>query len=333
MSKIAVAGAQNSIGREILNFLEENAYPADDIYALEPKAPLGTMISYGEDEDLDVFNLEDFDFSKVDIAIFATSAEISKKFVPAALAKNVKAIDCSPAYLSESSVPMIISGLNDAQVSQAEKGLVMVPSAAVCQILRPLSKIIGKFGLKRLVVSTYSSTSVYGKEAMDELFNQTRKIFMNDTLANDQHFFHKQIAFNVIPQVEDFIGDETGCEWAINAEVKKIAGAEIKVHANCAVIPAFIGCGAFVNAECLEETDVDDVLKEMKSTKGVTIFDKHVDGGYVTLTDVQGENNIYVSRLRQDTSVDNGFSFWSVADNLRAGVAQNAFEVMKLLIK
>ena len=333
MTKIAVVGAQNSIGREILGFLEENAYKADDIYALESKAPLGTMMSYGEDEDLDVFNLDDFDFSKVDVAVFATNSEIAKKYIPVALAKNVKIVDCSLAYHADEDVPMIISGFNDNKISMAKKGIVMVPSAMVCQILRPLAKLFNKLDVSRMVVSTYTSTSVYGKEAMDELFNQTRRIFMNDTLADDQQFFHKQIAFNVIPQVEDFIGDETGCEWSINSEVKKIAESDIKVHANCAIIPAFIGSAAFVNVECKNETDVDEVLKDMKSAKNVVVFDKRVDGGYVTLTDVQGENNVYVSRLRQDVSVENGFSFWCVADNLRASVAQNAFDVMKLLIK
>ena len=333
MTKIAVAGAQTSVGREILNFLEENAYKVDNIYALEVKAPLGTMMSYGEDEDLDVFNLDDFDFSKVDVAIFATSTEISKKYIPNAVAKGVKVVDCSATYLSDENVPMIISGLNDEKIQTASRGIVMVPSASSCQVLRPLAKILEKYKVSRLLVSTYTSTSVYGKEAMDELFNQTRKIFMNDTLADTQQVFHKQIAFNVIPQVEDFIGEETACEWAINAEIKKIAGSDIKVHANCAVVPAFIGNGAFVNVECEEETDVDEIAKEIKAAKNVVVFDKHVDGGYVTLTDIQGENNVYVSRLRQDVSVKNGFSFWCVADNLRASVAQNAFDVMKLLIK
>ena len=202
----------------------------------------------------------------------------------------------------------------------------------MAQILLPLKAADEAYGIKRLIVSTYTSTSVYGKEGMDELFNQTRKIFMNESLADNQKVFEKQIAFNVIPQVEEFIGEETRLEWQINAETKKVFGGGIKVHANCAVIPAFIGCGQFINVECEHEVDVDEVRKLMKKTPGVILFDKNVDGGYVTLTDIQGENDIYVSRLRQDASVENGFSFWCVADNLRAGVAKNAFEIMKKML-
>ena len=168
---------------------------------------------------------------------------------------------------------------------------------------------------------------------MDELFDQTRKIFMNESLVDNQKVFHKQIAFNLIPQVGEFIGDETSFEWAVNAETKKILARDIRVHANFAVVPAFIGAAQYVNVECDEDVDVDDVRKLMKQTEGVVVFDKNVDGGYVSLADVQGEDDIYVSRLRQDVSVDSGFSFWCVADNLRVGVAENAFKVMKLFAK
>ncbi len=332
MKKIAVVGVQETVGREILSFLEENGYRAADVIALEPGAPLGSMVSYGEETDLDVKNLHDFDFSQAGIALFASTEEIAKQFVPKALAKNCKVIDCSAAFVSEADVPLVIAGYNDNKIAEAGRGLVAVPSAAVTQMLEPLKKINSEYALSRLVISTYTSTSVYGKAAMDELFSQIRRIYMNDTLADSQKVFNKQIAFNVIPQIGDFIGEETQCEWAMNAETKKILGGGVKVHANCAIVPAFIGTGLFVNVECEHEVDVDDVRKLMKQTPGVVVFDKNLDGGYVTLADVQGENDIYVSRLRQDASVDNGFSFWCVADDLRAGVAKNAFEVMKLMM-
>lgn len=332
MVKIAVVGVQDNYGREILSFLEEDGIAAADVVAVENKAPLGTMVSYGEDDDLDVLNLENYDFAGVDVAVFAVSSEIAKRFVPKALAKKVKVIDCSSAFFADSDVPMIIAGVNDDKMAEAKRGLVSIPSAMVTQMLVPLSKVQQDYNIKRIVASTYMSTSVYGKEAMDELFNQIRKIYMNDTLADNQKIFNKQIAFNVIPQVEEFIGEETMCEWAMNAETKKVLNGEIKVHANCAIVPAFIGAAQYVNVECEKEIDVDEIRKLMKETPGVIVFDKNVDGGYVTLTDVQGENNIYVSRLRQDVSVDNGFSFWCVADNLRVGVAKNAFKVMKLLL-
>ena len=332
MTKIAVAGVQENIGREILSFLDENGYKAADIVALEPKAPLGTQVSYSEDEDLDVFNLDDYDFNGVDVAIFATSEPISKHYIPKALAKKVKVIDCSSAYFADEDVPLIIAGYNNDKIMTASKGVIAIPSASVIQMLTPLLKIQDSYQIKRIVVSTYTSTSVYGKEAMDELFSQTRRIYMNAPIVDDQQVFHKQIAFNVIPQIGDFIGEETQAEWAMNAESKKVLGTDVKVHANSAIIPAFVGAAQYVNVECEKEVDVDDVRKLMKDTQGVVVFDKNTDGGYVCLTDIQGEDNVYVSRLRQDSTIDNGFSFWCIADDQRACTAKNAFEILKLIL-
>lgn len=333
MSKIAVIGAEESIGREVLNFLADGNYKVSDVVALEPKALLGSTVSYGEDDEIDVHNLDDFDFSGVDLAVFASSEEISKRFVSKALAKGAKVIDCTTNFFSDSDVPMIVAGVNDEQLKTAKRNLVSVPSAAVTQILLPLVEVDKKYNITRLVVSTYTSTSVYGKAGMDELFSQTRRIFMNESLADNQKVFEKQIAFNVIPQVEDFIGDETKYEWSINAETKKVLGRDIKVHANCAFIPAFIGNAAYVNVECENDVDVDDVEKLMKQTRDVIVFDKKVKGGYVTLNDVQGEIEVYVSRLRQDVSVENGFSYWCAADNLRFGVAGNVYKIIRSWMK
>ncbi len=333
MSKIAVIGVTENVGREILTFLEADGVPADNVIALEPKSPLGNLVSYGEDDELDVFNLDNFDFSQADIAIFATTEEIAKRYLPKAKAKNIKIIDCSGATFADTDVPMIVAGLNDEHIKNAKHNIVSIPSALTTQMLLPLAKVNETFGLKRLIASAYISTSVYGKDAMDELFNQTRKIYMNTTLVDDEQVFKKQIAFNVLPQVGEFIGEETKFEWMVNAETKKVLNGNMKVHANCAFVPVFIGAALYVNAECVNEVDVDKIRNEMKKTKGVVVFDKQVDGGYVSLNDVQGEDDIYVSRLRQDLSVENGFSFWCVADNLRASVAKNAFNVMKLLLK
>ena len=333
MSKIAVVGATENIGREILSFLYEDGIAADDVIALEPKSPLGNLVSYGEDDELDVYNLDDFDFGTADIGVVATAEEIGKMYLPKAATKGIKIIGCSGATFADTDVPMVVAGINEHAVADAKKKIVSVPSALTTQMLLPLSKVNEKFFVKRLIASAYISTSVYGKEAMDELFNQTRKIYMNTTLADDEQVFKKQIAFNVLPQVGEFIGEETRFEWAINAESKKVLGGNMKVHANCAFVPAFIGAALYVNAECAADVDVDEVGKLMKETKGVVVFDKQLDGGYVSLNDVQGEDDIYISRLRQDLSVENGFSFWCVADNLRASVAKNAFHVMKLLLK
>ena len=333
MKKIAIVGAQQSHGRELLNLLEENGTSADDIFAVDTDSPLGTQMSYGEDTDIDVYNLNDFDFSAVKIAVFCTSSEISKRYIPHALAKSVMVIDCSGAYVTDSDVPVIVSGINEDKVANAKKGIIAVPSPQVTQLLIPLQKIASQYNIKRMVINTYMAASVYGKEAMDELFNQTRKIFMNEPLVDDEEVFHKQIAFNVLPQVGEFIGDETKFEWSMNVEIKKVLDSEIKVHANCAVVPAFIGIGEFINVECAKDVDVDDIRNLMRDTKGVVVFDKHVDCGYVSLNDVQTESDIYVSRLRQDVSVENGFSFWCVADDLRAGGAQNAYNILQTLLK
>lgn len=333
MKRIAIIGVTTSHGRELLNMLEENGFAADDIFAVDTDSPLGTQISYGEDVDMDVYNLRDFDFGSAKIAVFCVAEDLTKHYVPRALAKGAFVIDCSGTYAADSEVPLIIAGINDDKVADARKGIIALPSAQVTQLMLPLQQVFKRCTVKRLVINTYMATSVYGKEAMDELFNQTRKIFMNEPLVDDETVFHKQVAFNVLPQVGEFIGDETKYEWAMNMEIKKILGTDIKVHANCAIVPVFIGIGAFVNVECEDEIDVDDIRNFMRDTKGVVVFDKHVDCGYVSMNDVQSENDVYVSRLRQDVSVENGFSFWSVADDLRAGTAQNAYNVLKLILK
>lgn len=333
MKKIAIVGDLKNLGRELLSILEENGWKKDSVFAVENKAPLGTTVSFGEDDEIDVFNLDDFDFSKTDGAIFAASEEISKRHLAKAAASGAKIVDCSGASFENTEVPMVVAGINDEKIASAKSNVVGVPSFFVTQMLLPLQKIAKDYDIKRIVTSTYTSTSVYGNEAMDELFNQTRKIFMNEPLVDDEEIFHKQIAFNVLPQIGEFMGDETSTEWQINAQSKKVLGLDVKIHANCAIIPAFVGSAQFVNVECESEVDADEIKDLMRETKGVVVFDRNVDGGYVSLADVQGEDSVYVSRIRQDVSVENGFSFWCVADNVRAGVAQNAFNVINLMLK
>lgn len=329
MEKIAIVGVTNSLGREILNIFEENNTKAEDIFAVDVNSPLGTQVSYGEDVDMDVFNLEDFDFSSVKLAVFATTEEVAKHYIRRAIQKKVKVIDCTGAFALDSEVPLILNELNAEKLKKAETKIIALPSPQVTQLLTALQKVSESHKITRMVINTYMPASVYGKEAMDELFTQTRKIFMNEPLVDDEKVFKKQIAFNVLPQVGEFIEDETKFEWALNVEIKKILGSDVKVHANCAFVPSFVGIGEFVNVECDDDIDVDEIRNLMRETKGVVVFDKHVDCGYVSVNDVQGENDVYVSRLRQDISVENGFSFWCVADDLRAGVAQNAYALVK----
>ena len=332
MEKIAIVGVTNNLGREILNIFEENGTKAEDIFAVDVNSPLGTQVSYGEEVDMDVFNLDDFDFSSVKLAVFATTEEIAKHYIHRATDKKVKVIDCSGAYALDPEVPLIAEGINSAQINNAKKGVIALTSPQVSQLLKALQKIAPEHKITRMVINTYMPASVYGREAMDELFTQTRKIFMNEPLVDDEKVFKKQIAFNVLPQVGEFIGDETKFEWALNVEIKKILGADIKVHANCAFVPSFMGIGEFVNIECADETDVEEIRNLMRDTDGVVVFDKHVDCGYVSVNDVQGESDVYVSRLRQDISVENGFSFWCVADDLRAGAAQSVYSLVKQMI-
>ena len=329
MTKLAIVGVTENLGHEILSVLEETGWSKNDIFAVENKSPMGTMVSYGEDDDIDVYNLEDFDFAKADIAVFATTEELTKKYLPKAATKKIKIIDCSGATFSDLSVPMIIWGINEQKLQDNPQNIIAVPSFFVAQMLLPLQNIAKEYTIKRIVASTYTSSSVYGREAMDELFTQTRKIFMNEPVTNNHNIFPKQIAFNVLPQIGEFMGDETATEWLINAQSKKVLGTDVKIHANCAVVPSFIGSAMYVNVECNEDVDADEIKHKMQKTNGVVVFDKDNDGGYVSMADIQSEDSVYVSRIRQDISVENGFSFWSVVDNMRAGIANNILPIIK----
>ncbi len=325
MRKIAVIGVEEGLGREVINLLAEQGCRPQDVFAVAPRSVMGNMISFGEDADLDILSLDKFDFNSVQVAIFATTTELAKKYIPIAQKNGVKIIDASGAMLSNPEVPMILSGFNNDKISD----VVSVPSAEVMPLLQALQNIHQQYQITRVVASVYASTNFYGRAGMDELFNQTRKIFMNDTLADDQNVFHKQIAFNVIPHIGDFIGEDTSVEWAFNTEVKQVFGGNIKSHANCAIIPAFLGQAQYINIETQKELDVDEAKSLLQKTKGIVVFDKQTDGGYVTLTDVQGEDSVYISRLRQDSSVENGISLWCVADNLRVS-AINIANIIKL---
>lgn len=328
MKKIAVIGVKEDTGREFLNILNENGVTVSEVTALELKAVLGTVVSFGEDDELDIEALEGFDFKRVDAAVFFGAKEALKKYVKKAVESGVKVIDATGALLGDENVPMVIEGVTDKEIL-AQKSAVMAASPSVYQVLLPLSEVLKSHKLKRLSVNLFCSASHYGRAGMDELFTQARKIFLNESLVDNESEFKKQIAFNVLPQVGTFVGDETELEWRVNAEVKKVLGGEIKVLANAAFVPTFIGDGAFVNAEFFDDVDADAIRDEMKKAPNVVVFDKTVDGGYVSVDDVQGEDSVYVSRVKQDVSVENGISFWSVADNLRAGNAVNVYHILK----
>ena len=333
MQKIAIIGVKESTSYELLNLLSESSFDSKDIIAVDYKSPLGTVVSYGQDDELDVKTLETFDFKSCEIAIFCASKEISSKYIKNAISANCKVLDLSGATFSDSNVPSIIPEING-NIVTSSTNVIAIPSSMAYQVLLPLASTLKNNTLNRLVINAYVSTSHYGRLAMDELFTQSRKIFLNESLADNEQIFKKQIAFNVLPQVGEFIGEETSLEWHLNAEIKKILNTNIKVHANAAFVPTFIGDGVFVNAEFADEVDASIIKDEMATTKGVVVFDKNVDAGYVSVDDIQGEDNVYVSRIRQDISIENGISYWSVLDNLRAGSAKLALSVLlKYFIK
>lgn len=327
MQKIAIIGVKENQGYEILNILAENSFNPQDILAVDPLAPLGTTVSFGEDDELGVSPLDSFDFNKADITIFCTTKEQTTKYLNKALSSQTKIIDLSGASFSNSSVLSIIPSINDDQITK-DTQIISIPSSTTYQSILPLANIIKTHKLKRLVINAFISTSHLGRPAMDELFSQSRKIFLNESLASQDNIFNKPIAFNILPQVGEFIGEETNFEWLLNAEIKKILSPEIKVHANASYVPTFIGDGVFVNAEFEDDIDASDFKTSLSNIKNLVVFDKNLDGGYVSVEDIQGEDNVYVSRIRQDISVENGISFWSVLDNLRAGSAKIAFDVM-----
>ena len=331
MSKIAVVGAFETIGREILNILEQNY---NDVVAVDVKVLSGKKVSFGEEKELLVHNIEDFDFSGVDVAIFTTIKEITKKYAVNATSKGAMVIDCANSFMGTDGIPLIVSGINDAEIKNAKKNIISLPSSISAQLLLPLADIAKQYTIKRMIVSTYTACSIFGKIGMDELYSQTKKVFMSAHVhaGNDTKVFPRPIAFNVIPQVEDFIGDETYAEWVINAETKNILGSNIKVHANCAIVPAFVGNAAYVNIEVEEELDVDDIKEVMQNNESLRVLDNPEEGRYADILDVQGENEVFISRLRQDISVENGFSFWVAADNWRAGLAINAIKVLELVV-
>lgn len=330
MVKVAVVGVKENAGREFLTLLNENGYAVKDVFAVEAKSPLGTLVSFGEDDELDVYTLEEFDFKQVQIAVFATTKELGRRYIKKAAAAGCKVIDLTGATFGEADVPLVIPEINGELLKNVK--VAGVPSSAVYQILLPLANVVKEHKLERLVITMFNSASYYGHQAMDELFSQSRRIFLNEPVVGDESVFKKQIAFNVLPQVGEFIGEETSLEWSINAEIKKVLNRDVKVHANAAFVPTFIGDAAFVNVSFEDEVDATDIRQSMRAVKNVVVFDKTVDGGYVSVDDVAGEDSVYVSRVRQDVSVENGISFWSVADNLRSGSAKLAYSVLKMMI-
>ncbi|MFA7276314.1 MAG: aspartate-semialdehyde dehydrogenase [Pseudobdellovibrionaceae bacterium] len=330
--KVAVVGATGNVGREMLAILHERNFPVKEVVALASSRSAGTDISFG-DKDIKVQDLAKYDFTGTDIVLSSPGAKISAEFAPRAAAAGAIVIDNTSHFRMDPDVPLVVPEVNpEAIADYKKKNIIANPNCSTIQMVVALKPLHDAATIKRVVVSTYQSVSGAGKEGMDELFNQTRSIFMNNTPQPQQ--FQKQIAFNCIPQIDVFMDDRrTKEEWKMEVETRKIMGSKIKVCANCVRVPAFIGHAEMVNVEFERELTAQQAMALLQKAKGVTLIDLESEMEYVTQVEIQGEDSVYVSRMREDTTIENGLNFWCVADNLRKGAALNAVQIAEVLIK
>ena len=329
--KVAVVGATGNVGREILQTLYERKFPADEVVALASERSIGRKVSFGENEPIEVRSLSDFDFEGTDIALFSPGAKVSAIHATRAASKGCVVIDNTSQFRMESDVPLVVPEVNPEAISgYSNRNIISNPNCSTIQMVVALKPLHDAFDIKRVVVSTYQSTSGAGKEAMDELFNQTRAIFVNDRL--DKKEFTKQIAFNVNPQIDIFMEDgSTKEEWKMVVETKKILDAKIDITATCVRVPVFIGHAESINIECKKEITTDSARKLLRESEGVSLIDHRADEGYVTPVEAAGDDLVLVSRVRDDSTIANGLNLWVVSDNLRKGAALNTVQIAELL--
>ena len=330
--RVAVVGATGNVGREILNILAERQFPADEVAAVASARSTGDVVDFGESgETLKVKNLDHFDFTGWDMALFAAGSETSKIHVPRAAGAGCTVIDNSSLFRMDPDVPLIVPEVNAAAIAgYVKKNIIANPNCSTAQLVVALKPLHDAAKIKRVVVSTYQSVSGAGKAGMDELFEQSRNIFVGDT--NEPSKFPKQIAFNVIPQCGDFNDDgATTEEWKLVVVTKKILDPKIKLTATCVRVPVFVGHSEAVNIEFENEISAAQARAILREAPGVMLIDKQEDGGYVTPVECVGDYATFVSRVREDSTVENGLSLWVVSDNLRKGAALNAVQIAELL--
>jgi aspartate-semialdehyde dehydrogenase len=329
--KIAVVGATGNVGREMLAILAERTFPADEVVALASRRSLGTEVSFG-DKTLKIKALEHCDFSDVDICLMSAGSPVAKEWAPKIAAAGAVVIDNSSCWRYDADVPLIVPEVNaDAIVGFRKRGIIANPNCSTAQLVVALKPLHDKATIKRVVVATYQSVSGAGKEAMDELFSQTKAVF---TLADiEAKKFSTRIAFNLIPQIDVFMEDGfTREEWKMVAETKKILDPKIKLVATCVRVPVFIGHSEAINIEFEQPISPDEAREILRAAPGVLVIDKHEPGGYITPYECAGEDATYVSRIREDATVENGLVLWCVSDNLRKGAALNAVQIAECLI-
>jgi aspartate-semialdehyde dehydrogenase len=332
---VAVIGATGNVGREMLNILWDRKFPVSKVHALASQRSVGMEVSFGEDEVLKVENLETFDFKGVDFALSSPGAKVSAIHSPRAAAAGCVVIDNTSHFRMDPDVPLVVPEVNPEAIARyKKKGIIANPNCSTIQMVAALKPLHDAFKIKRVVVSTYQSTSGKGKAAMDELFTQTKGIYANQAPSETKHNFTKQIAFNVIPHIDVFLdGGETKEEWKMVVETKKILGPSIRVHANCARVATFVGHAEYINIETENPISAKEARAILSKTPGISVVDHRTDGGYVTPAEIAGEDAVFISRIRDDISVENGLSFWCVADNLRKGAALNAVQIAEVLVK
>jgi len=334
--KVAVVGATGNVGREMLEILHERNFPVSEVVALASARSAGKEVSFG-DEDLKVQDLAKYDFKGTDFVFSSPGAKVSAEFAPKAAEAGAIVIDNTSHFRMDPDVPLIVPEVNaHALKNYTKRNIIANPNCSTIQMLVALKPLHDVAKIKRVVVSTYQSVSGAGKEAMDELFNQSRHFFMNDEPKKE--IFPKQIAFNVIPQIDKFIesGDDKGMtkeEWKMVVETKKILDSDIEVCANCVRMPVFIGHAEMVNVEMEKELLPKDAMKLWRDTEGVTVIDLDSEMEYVTPAEIAGEDDVFVSRVRADKSVKSGLNFWCVSDNMRKGAALNSIQIAETLIK
>jgi aspartate-semialdehyde dehydrogenase len=330
--RMVVVGATGNVGREMLNILAEREFPLAEIAAVASSRSTGDVIDFGDSgKTLKVQNIEHFDFSGWDMALFAAGSDVSKIYAPRAAAAGCTVIDNSSLYRMDPDVPLIVPEVNPEAISgYARKNIIANPNCSTAQMVVALKPLHDRARIKRVVVATYQSVSGAGKAGMDELFEQSRNIFVGD--GAEPHKFTKQIAFNVIPHAGDFLEDgSTTEEWKLMVETKKILDPKIKVSATCVRVPVFVGHSEAINIEFEEEISAKEAQRILREAPGIMLVDKREDGGYVTPVECVGEYATYVSRVREDPTVDYGLSLWCVSDNLRKGAALNAVQIAELL--
>jgi aspartate-semialdehyde dehydrogenase len=330
--RVAVVGATGNVGREMLNTLAEMEFPCDEVVALASERSVGKEVSFGEDKTLKVRDLASFDFRGMDIGLFSPGAKVSEIYAPKAAAAGCVVIDNTSRFRMEKDVPLVVPEVNPEAIRQYKaRNIIANPNCSTIQMVVALKPLHDLARIKRVVVATYQSVSGAGKDAMDELWNQTRNVY--STLPVEPKKFTKRIAFNVIPHIDVFMPDgETKEEWKMVEETKKILDPSIKVSATCVRVPVFVGHSEAVNVEFEKPITVEEARAALKKAPGVAVVDRRENAGYVTPLECVGQGDVFVSRIRKDPTVPNGLSLWVVSDNLRKGAALNAVQIAERLI-